>query len=151
MNSYLVEPEKILQKTDEIILRRKDTEKGPLRILNWDVSRSSIFMDIDGIDDVNKAESLMGFYVLVRREHLEVLPEGEYYWHELIGMIIVTEDGEVLGKLTDIFSTGSNDVYVCTSDKGEMLIPAISDVVLQVDMPSHKMVIRILKGMDRPC
>ena len=151
MNSFLIEPERVLRQADEIWLRRRETEKGPIKVLSWNVHPNGIFMEIDGVGNVEQAESLVGFHVLLPAECREALPEGEYYWEELIGMTMVTEDGEVLGTLTSIFPTGSNDVYVCTCEKGEMLVPAIDDVILRIDKAGSRMVIRLLEGMDRPC
>ncbi|MDQ5987251.1 MAG: Ribosome maturation factor RimM [Syntrophus sp. SKADARSKE-3] len=151
LNSFLVEPEKTLSNAGEVFLHRRGVEKGPLRILAFRVYKHNVFLDLEGIDDVEAAESLVGFTALVSRDSLDPLPDDEYYWQDLIGMTIVTEEGEILGHLSSIFSTGGNDVYVCTGDGGEMLIPAIADVVLDVDMEGRKMGIRILKGMDRPC
>jgi 16S rRNA processing protein RimM len=150
LNSFLMEPDKSLRKANEVFLRRQDEEKGPLRILKWSVYRGSIFLDMDGIRDVAAAEALIGFHVLISAANLEELPAGEYYWHELIGMTMETEDGEVIGTLTSIFPTGSNDVYVCTGQRGEFLVPAIGDVIVQVDKDRGRMVIRFLEGMERP-
>jgi 16S rRNA processing protein RimM len=151
LNSFLIEPEKTLRNAGEVFLHRRGLEKGPLRILAFRVYKHYVFLDLEGIDDVEAAESLVGFMALVSRDCLEPLADDEYYWQDLIGMTIVTEESEILGQLSSIFSAGGNDVYVCTGDKGEMLIPAIADVVRNVDMVGRKMVIRILKGMDRPC
>jgi len=150
LNSFLVEPEKVLGKAHEVFLRREGVEQGPFRIVKRAVYKNTLFLEIAGIDSVDKAASLVGCRVLVPAEHLERLPDGEYYWHELMGMTILTEEGDILGTLSSIFPTGSNDVYVCTGEKGEMLIPAISDVVLQVDRAKRVMIIRLLAGMDKP-
>jgi 16S rRNA processing protein RimM len=150
LNSFLVEPHKVLGKADEAILRCQGQEKGPLRILQWSVYKGVIFLELDGVNDVTAAESLVGYHVLVSSDALEELPEDEFYWHELIGMKMVTESGQVLGELTSIFSTGSNDVYVCTGERGEILIPAIRDCVLEIDKSRGRMVIRLLDGMEMP-
>lgn len=151
MNSFMDEPEKVLRNGREVFLRGKGSEKGPLQITLWQIYKNSVFLEFAGVDDIAAAESLVGCHVFLPKTCLEPLPEGEYYWQDLIGMTVVTENQEVLGAITSIFPTGSNDVYVCAGEKGEMLIPAISDVILQIDPVERRMVIRLLEGMDGPC
>ncbi|MFH1524184.1 MAG: ribosome maturation factor RimM [Chloroflexota bacterium] len=76
------------------------------------------------------------------------LPEGEYYQYELIGLEVKDEFGISLGKLTEIMQTGANDVYVVTNEAGrELLLPAITDVVLDVDLEAKTMKIHLLPGL----
>jgi 16S rRNA processing protein RimM len=78
------------------------------------------------------------------------LPEGEYYHHQILGLSVVDENGQELGKLAEILETGANDVYVVTRDDGtELLLPAISDVVLDVDLPRKTMRVHLLPGLIR--
>jgi 16S rRNA processing protein RimM len=77
------------------------------------------------------------------------LSDGEYYWNEVIGLQVVTEDDRVLGRIETVFPTGSNDVYVCRSPEGrEILLPAIVDVVRAIDRERGVMVVRLLKGLE---
>jgi len=76
------------------------------------------------------------------------LPEGEFYYHELLGLVVTDEKGESLGKVTEIMQTGANDVYVVTDAAGhEILLPAIAEVVLDVDLDSKKMKVHLLPGL----
>ena len=75
------------------------------------------------------------------------LPDGEYYWHEIIGLEVVTEDDRSLGKVVSVFPTGSNDVYVCRGNGREILLPAIGDVVRRIDRDRKVMEVRLLKGL----
>ncbi len=76
------------------------------------------------------------------------LPEGEYYHHQILGLSVVDENGQDLGRLTEILETGANDVYVVTRDDGtELLLPAIADVVLDVDLPRKTMRVHLLPGL----
>jgi len=78
------------------------------------------------------------------------LPEGEYYHHQILGLSVVDENGQELGRLAEILETGANDVYVVTRDDGtELLLPAISDVVLDVDLPRKTMRVHLLPGLIR--
>lgn len=113
-----------------------------------------ILASIKDCNDRNCAGELVGCDVLIERTSLALLPEGEYYQFQLEGMEVITEKGKTLGVITSIFSTGSNDIYVVKTggtppaSKGEeILIPAISDVVLKVDIVKKKMVVRMPEGL----
>lgn len=151
MNSFMVEPEKVLRNGREVLLRRHGVEKGPLRIALWQIYKNSVFIEFEGVEEIEAAEALIGSHVFISEDYLERLPEDEYYWQDIIGMTVMTEGNEILGRITSIFPTGSNDVYVCTGEKGELLIPAIDDVIVEIDMAGRKIIIRLLEGMDRPC
>ena len=150
MNSFMGEPEKVLRNGREVLISRQGVEQRPLRITLWQLYRNSVFLEFDGVEDIATAESLIGSHVFISEDYLEPLREDEYYWHDIIGMTVMTEGNEVLGRITSIFPTGSNDVYVCACENGELLIPAIGDVILEIDNPGRKMTIRLLEGMDKP-
>ena len=80
-------------------------------------------------------------------EQMKELPDGEYYWHEIIGLDVVTEEGLPLGRIESVFPTGSNDVFVCRGSEKEILLPAIGDCILKIDRNRGIMVVRLLKGL----
>jgi len=100
-----------------------------------------------GLDNIDQALPLVGREVYIRRDQLPELPEGEFYWYDLLGIAVMTEEGENLGEIADILATGGNDVYVVKSGEREYLIPATTDVVLEVDLDNRKMVVRPLDGL----
>lgn len=106
-----------------------------------------IIASFEGYADRNRAAELVGLDVFVDRAVMPALPEGEYYHFQLQGMEVVTEQGGKIGVVAGIFSTGSNDVYAVKGDYGEILIPAISDVVLKVDIDAGKIVVRLIEGL----
>jgi 16S rRNA processing protein RimM len=76
------------------------------------------------------------------------LPEGEYYHHQLIGLKVVSEQGKVLGKVTEILATGANDVYVVRAEIGpEILIPAADEFVRAVDLEHGELQVRLVPGL----
>ena len=78
--------------------------------------------------------------VFVKISELPPLPEGEYYHHQLIDLKVVDLTGKELGTITEILETGANDVYLVTDAEGhEMLLPAIQDVIIRVDLEKHEM------------
>ena len=101
----------------------------------------------DGYDSPEKAKALNGWLVKVPQEELVPLPEGQYYWHELIGMKVLSEGGEQLGTIVDIFETGSNDVYVMKRGRQEVYLPATKEVIKQIDRKAKQMVIHLVDGL----
>ncbi len=104
----------------------------------------SFSLGLEGIDNPETADKLVGQSVFVPSKRL---PDGEYYWKDVIGLDIVTEDGRRLGYVRTILPTGSNDVYVCNGDEGEILIPALDDVVRKIDIGKGLMVVRLPEGL----
>ena len=115
--------------------------------------RSVRYMDgspvvlLEGYDTPEKARVLNGWLLQIPREETVPLPEGRYYWFELIGMEVISEAGEKLGTIVDIFETGSNDVYVMKSGRKEIYLPATKEVIRQVDRSARRMVIHVLDGL----
>jgi 16S rRNA processing protein RimM len=100
-----------------------------------------------GYDSPEKAKEINGWLIQVPQEEAVPLPEGSYYWFELTGMEVVSETGEKLGTITDVFATGSNDVYVMKRGGKEVYIPATKEVIKQVDRKSKRMVIHLVDGL----
>ena len=75
------------------------------------------------------------------------LPEGEYFHFQLMGLEVFTEEGEDLGRISDILVTGSNDVYVVSGQSGDLLIPAVAQVVRVVDLERGTMTVRLIDGL----
>ena len=101
----------------------------------------------DGYDSPEKAKVLNGWLVKVPQEEVIPLPEGQYYWYELIGMEVFSEGGEKLGAIVDIFETGSNDVYVMKRGTQEVYLPATKKVIKRVDRKAKQMVIHLMDGL----
>jgi len=144
--SYL-ESNDIMKSLVEISIRQQDAQVETYKVKDIKISGNCFFLDLVGIADRESAEALVGCDVLIPADALEKLPEGEYYWRDLIGLDVVTESGSMIGKIEKIFSTGSNDVYVCAGGEREILLPAIADVVREVDMGKGRMVVRLLEGL----
>jgi 16S rRNA processing protein RimM len=102
---------------------------------------------LEGYDTPEKARVLNGWLVQIPREEAVPLPEGQYYWFELIGMEVESDAGEKLGTIIDIFETGSNDVYVMKAGKKEIYLPATREVIRQIDRTAKRMVIHVVEGL----
>jgi 16S rRNA processing protein RimM len=107
----------------------------------------SIYLLFAGYDSPEKARALNGWYIKIPETEAVPLPEGSYYWFELIGMEVVSESGEALGSIIDIFQTGSNDVYVLKKGRKEIYIPATKEVIRKVDKKFRRMTIRVMEGL----
>lgn len=106
-----------------------------------------VLVALKGYTDINQVIPFVGSEVLIKREQLPPVEEGEFYWHDLIGMQVVTDTGRKLGVLESIIETGSNDVYVVTSGKEEILVPALEDVVVSVDLAAKIMTVAPVEGL----
>lgn len=101
-----------------------------------------------GIDNINDIEKYKGKDLLVNREDAVALEENENYVADLIDLKVVTDEGQVLGVLTEVMETGANDVYVVETEDGkELLLPAIRDCILDVDLETEVMTVHILPGL----
>lgn len=111
-------------------------------------SKNQVILKFKNIDTVEEAEKLRNSYIVVDREIFGELPEGVYYIADLIGLDVYTENNEYLGKVDDIFNTGSNDVYVVKAENGmQKLLPGIDEVIKKIDLESNKIIVNLIKGL----
>jgi 16S rRNA processing protein RimM len=106
-----------------------------------------ILLKLSGVASSEEVERLRGRFVSLPEEALGPLPEGEYYAYQIVGLEVYEQDGERLGKVTELFPTGSNDVYVVEGPRGRILLPAIDDVIVEMDVAGGKMVVSLMDGM----
>ncbi|HCF34852.1 MAG TPA: 16S rRNA processing protein RimM [Clostridiales bacterium] len=110
--------------------------------------KDMILIKFRGIENPEQANLLRNSYLMIDREEEKPLEEGTYYIVDMIGMDVYTDEGEKLGNIEDIFNTGSNDIYVVKSElRKQILLPAISDVVKNIDMENKKMVVHLISGL----
>ena len=109
--------------------------------------KGALLVKLTGMNDRNAAETLRGKYLFVAREDAMPLAEDEYYEDELVGLQVETMEGEVLGELMQIMWTAANEVYIVQGRRGEILIPAIAEVVQEVDLEQGVMRVALLPGL----
>jgi len=109
--------------------------------------QGAALIKLAGCDDRNTAETLRGLLVQIPLEDAVPLEEGEYYYFQVVGVEVFTDGGELLGRVVDVLDTGANDVYVVRGRRGEILIPAVEDVVRELDLTARRMVIVPLPGL----
>ncbi len=114
--------------------------------------KNMVILKLKEFQDINEVEHLRKASLLVERKDAVPLNEDEYFIADLIGLSVLTEDGELLGTLTDVMVTGANDVYVVKDSAGnELLIPAIKDCILSINLEKEQMLIHLLEGLrDQP-
>ena len=110
--------------------------------------KDMVLIKFKGIDKVEDAELLRNSYLKVNRQDEPELEEGTYYIVDLIGLDVYSDEGNLLGKLDDVFNSGSCDIYVVKDTLGkQLLLPAISDVIKEINLDEKKIVVHLLKGL----
>ena len=110
--------------------------------------KNMILLKLKGINNIEEANLLRQSYLLKDREKEEPLKEGTYYIVDLLGLEVYDDNGNLLGTLEDIFNTGSNDIYVVKNELGkQILLPAISEVIKEIDIKNKKIIVHIIKGL----
>jgi 16S rRNA processing protein RimM len=117
-------------------------------LVDVQTGKDFFILKLGGIEDRDAAARLRGYSVWMPSEKMQKLPEGEYYWRDIIGLQVLTEEDQILGRIEAVFPTGSNDVYICRGGEREILLPAIADVVRKIDTDRGVMVVRLLKGLE---
>lgn len=131
----------------EVIL---STEKGqiPLQIEQVKFFKNQVILKFKGIDSIDDVEKYKGQGLCVNRENAVKCEADEYYIGDLIGIEAVDEQGESLGQVTDVLQTGANDVYVVSAPgKKELLLPAIKQCILSIDMEKRRMQVYVMPGL----
>ena len=119
-----------------------------LEIENVKFFKQFVILKFKGYDNINDIERYKRCALLVKRDDAAPLEEDEYYIADMIGMKVVTDKGEEFGILKNVMETGANDVYVIEHpSKGEILIPAIKECILDVDIPGRLMKIHVMDGL----
>lgn len=125
--------------------------KDEMKLMNVERVRyfkEMVILKFDGLDTIEAVQGLVKSELYVDRKDGVALKENEYYIADLIGMQAVSPDGEIYGRITDVLQTGANDVYCVDSKKyGEILIPAIKQCIIKVDLQEEKMLVDLLPGL----
>lgn len=122
-------------------------QEKPLSIEKSHWLGRQVIVKLSSVDTVEQAEKLRGELLEVKLDEIPALEPDRYYQFQIVGMEVCTEEGEPLGKVTEILETGSNDVYVVRGPRGEILVPAIEDVVKEVDLARGRITIEPIEGL----
>lgn len=131
----------------EIFLHQNDTQRG-YKLLQARLHKGLVLVKLEGVNDRNTAETLAKAIINIPDELAVSLEEGEYFVRDLIGLNVVTEDGEAVGVLSKVIHTNANDVYVIDQAEGDsFMIPAIKSVVLGVSLTDKRMTVHLIDGL----
>lgn len=128
------------------IEKNKKLEKMEIEEVKY--HKNLVLLKLKGIDDINETLKYKNCYIKIDRKDAVDLPKNSYFIVDLIDIEVYTEEDKYLGKIIDIFPTGSNDVYVVKDELGkQILLPAIREVIKKVDIENKKMIVHLLEGM----
>ena len=132
----------------EIIYIKNKKGKKEYKIQEVKYHKQMVMLKLEGIENPEEAETLRGSYLLIDRDKEEPLEEGTYYIVDLLGLEVFSDEGELLGKVDDIFNTGSNDIYVVKDELGkQILLPGTSEVIKDVDLEQGKITVHLIPGL----
>ena len=111
-------------------------------------SKNQILLKLKGVDTIEEAEKYKNCYLKLPREKAKKLPQNTYFIADLIGLKVYTDEGNLLGTLEDIYNSGASDIYVVKDELGkQILLPAIKDVIKQIDLEQEKIIVHLIKGL----
>jgi 16S rRNA processing protein RimM len=131
----------------EIFIKDSTGQLKPYEVIQAIPKPPRIILRLKGIERIEEATSLTGREIFVKRENFPPLSEGEYYWVDLIGMSVETDNGKRIGKVKRIFPTGANDVIVIEGKIREIFLPAIDKVIKKVDFKKRLIEVARLEGL----
>ena len=134
--------------TIERVYLGDEFEATAYRLEKYRWHKKNVLLTLAGIIDRNQAEQLRGQLVQVPIEEAVSLPQGSYYLYQLMGLQVLTTDGNNLGVIAGIIETGANDVYVVKKDgRQEILLPAIPDVIKSINIEQGQMIVELIEGL----
>lgn len=120
----------------------------PVNVISTKYFKNMVILKFEEFDNIDLVMPYKGMDLLVTRENAIPLKEGEHFVADLLGCVVITDDGHTLGKLVDVIKTGANGVYVVKMNDGrEVLLPDIPDCVLNKDVQSKTIKVHMMKGL----
>ncbi len=140
MEVYTHFPELLIP--DQVVYVGENYQPFTIEAIRW--KNTLILLKFKGINDRTAVSDWTNHLVYFRTEEMPKLPEGEFFYHELIGLQVVDRENNYLGEVMQVLETGANDVYLIEDEQGqELLLPAIEDVILDIDLDRQIMVVAI--------
>jgi len=129
----------------EYVYTEKDDVKRKVKDVFY--KKGTVCLNLEGIDDMTTAETFKNTYISILEDQLRELPEDTYYLFDLEGMEVFSTEGVYLGKISEIYQPGANDVYEVKNNNKTFLIPAVKEVVKEVNMKDKKIIINVIEGL----
>ena len=128
------------------IVKKNEIQEVEIEEVNY--QKNMVLLKLKGIDDLTEAEKYKGLFLKIDRKNAKKLPEGTYFIADLLGLEVYTDEGLLLGKVDDIFSTKSNDVYVIKNELGvNKLLTGTDEVIKNIDLDNKKIIVNLIKGL----
>jgi 16S rRNA processing protein RimM len=131
----------------EVFIRNHVGRPRAYEILEVIPQPPRLILQLKGIERREEVEPLLGKEILIERRFLPDLQEGEYYWLDILGILVETQEGRRLGRVKEIFPTGANDVYVIEGKRREIFIPATEEVIQNIDVKEGRMRVIRMEGL----
>lgn len=158
VNSHGIRGElKIVPETDfperfdvgnSLIIVDSQNKQTPVTVKTSRLHKNVFIVLFDQFSNINDVEKYKGSLLKIEAKNQKPLEEGEYYYHEIIGCKVVTEEEQELGLVSEVLTPGANDVWVVSLPKGkQLLLPVIDDVILNVDIPNKTIRIHLMEGL----
>ena len=122
-----------------------DNQSAVIEDTSW--HKGQVIVKLHGVDTEDEADELVGRFIEIHCSQLYSLDDGEYFHFQLIDLEVVTGDGDAVGKISEILSIASADVYVIRDDNGEILIPAIEPFLVRVDRDAGQLHVNLPEGL----
>ena len=126
----------------------KKNEMKKVEIEDVKYNKQCVLLKVKGIEDLTEAEKYKGLFLKIDRKDAKKLPKDTYFIADILGLEVYTDEGELLGKVDDIFPTGANDVYVVKNELGkQILLPSIPEVIKEIDLEKGKVIVHLIEGL----
>lgn len=132
----------------ESILIEQNNKLTDIQIEEVKYSKNQVLLKLKGVNTVEDAEKYRGCYIKIARKNAKKLPKDTYFIADLIGNVVYTDEGVLLGKVEDIYNSGANDIYVVKDVNGkQILLPGTNEVIKDIDIEQEKIIVHLIKGL----
>lgn len=146
VSSYARSEESFLR-AGKVLFRTRAGDPVERAVQSVHPHKGVLLMKVEGIDSLEEAEPCRGADILVRRDAVGSEGEDEYFWHEIIGLGVYLNTGAYVGEVSHILPTGGYDLYVVRREGSEVLIPAVHEVVKEIDLAHRRMIVSDAVGL----
>ena len=136
-----------LERFDELDYVYTEIDNKKRKVKDVWYRKGMVFLELEGIDNMDDAIKLKESFISIEESQLKELPKDTYYIFELEGLEVYSTEGEYIGKIKEVFQTGANDVYEVKNNANTYYIPAIKDVVKEVNIEAKKVIINVIEGL----
>ncbi|MCY9658079.1 ribosome maturation factor RimM [Paenibacillus chondroitinus] len=135
-------------KGNALIIVDPQNKQTPVTVQTSRLHKNVFIVQFTQFSNINEVEKFKGSLLKIEAKNQQPLEEGEYYYHEIIGCKVITEEGQELGLVSEVLTPGANDVWVVDLPKGkQLLLPVIDDVILDVDVAAKTIRIHLMEGL----